>query len=485
MSKKIFSKEKEIASVECSKLYYVDILKDSIPVAFIYDKGKTEYSPDSRYILYNNEYLGPIDNVESLTLSNDEKQAIFKVEIDSRYYLYLNNKKIAGPFDYIEGIIFAEKSAKYAYVGTKDNVSYVYIENQKKYGPFDYVSELMFFDNDTLYFFANKENKWDFYIEGKAQNKTFEKLTFFTSLDKDRTKAVYCMKKQKEWFMGFLNGKVIGPFDNIGFQMRISKKLRKFACVVQKGKDSSLYVDGEKMSKAFKFIDFIQFFPDEKDVIYSVKDENGSYIYVNKQMILGPFEKIGFEISFSKDCKTIYYAVKENNKWTIGHTHLDDPEYKYIKDIDVPISCYEVFHLVFSEDINTIFYSTNDGNNFLAENKSFVFLGNEKPLGPFFIIENMICSKDGSILAFIIIEADGRYIYINGKKIAGPFLNLGALEIIDDFNILKFFAVKNREEDDLEQYIYFQENLYIGSFSGDSLIYFKNGKIMIRKAIKE
>lgn len=71
------------------------------------------------------------------------------------------------------------------------------------------------------------------------------------------------------------------------------------------------------------------------------------------------------------------------------------------------------------------------------------------------------------------------------KKIAGPFLNLGALEIIDDFNILKFFAVKNREEDDLEQYIYFQENLYIGSFSGDSLIYFKNGKIMIRKAIKE
>lgn len=483
----IYGEAKVIGKVSEGIVHFMTLIDEKLPFTLVYQKGKTEYSPNHYEILYGDTYTNHFDECSQLTISPDGKSILYIITSDGKNYLYLNDKELQSSDERIGDIEFSDDGKNYAYFLEKDGLWEVYLNDVKVSKEFDYYSTLVFLPDGSLGFLGQKDGTWHYYSTtiGELPHKFLKVGWLFRSPICDRA-AFFCAKSTiGSWIVYIDDKKLLGPFDCMGLPMASSPSHKNYAFTVVKENKWYIYINEQKINRDFDVIDFLAFLPNDKDIVCSEVKNDGTRIYLNDRLIAGPFEKLGFEMAFSQDCKRIYYSQCENEKWSIGHTDIDDPEKRYIKDIDITIPCSEVFNLLVSPDLSRIVYSTLlEKKNFYSE-KTIVSLGELGTFGIFETTDFFKISNDGSVIAFTAKEEESWYLYVNGKKVSGPFLAITGINFFENTSIIVYKAVISHDQSFPIFMMYMDGKNYTGQVDEHRMMYMEGNDTIIRQRINK
>lgn len=476
-----------LCKVEGDEVIYVDSTSDSKPIALVKNKGKSEYSIDSYYFLYKDEYIGPFDEIEQISSSKDNNNFLFLATKNDKSYIYLGKEMLDDSFEDAGDIMFAEEGDSYSYEVIKNNKSYVFINGHQAYGPFDSINSIIFPSRDKIYFFAKQGDVWDLYINGQEQKLLCDEIQYFLPVREGQyaKEIFYCIEKDEKWYTFFTDGRSAGPFDAMHFHIRHAEKSGDFAYVVINNGKCHLYRNNKKIAGPFLFIDYINFSPDEKNLIYVTKEHEGQYICIDRSVVAGPLAKTGFAVIISHDGKSIYYSSFQNGMWVIGHTYLDDEKREFHKDLTVPYKCKEIFHLGLLKTGNRIFYTTSSSNS--LEDRQYFYLQGFGSLGPFILIESIATSTYDDSFAFSARTQEGYVIYLNGKMVAGPFDHVMHCVFYEDSRLFEFRSMPIITDDiNVHRMIYIDGKVHLGFFDKRQkvAIYLKDGYIIKRTFTK-
>ncbi len=483
----VYGDAKIIGKISDGVVHFINLINENIPIALIYQKGKTEYSPNHYKFLYGDTYTNNFDECLKFVLSKDRKSILYTMILNEKHYLYLNDKELKKSDEIISNLKFSDDSKNYAYFLEKDGLWEVYLNDVKVSDSFDFHSELVFLPDGNLAFLGQKDNIWHYYStkNGKLPNEFVKVGWLFRSPVCDKT-GFFCAKSTSGAWDVYINDKeILGPFDCMGMPMTTSPSQKNYAFTVVKGNDWFVYVNDQKINRTFGVIDFLGFLPNDKDIICSEIKDDGSRIYLNDKLIAGPFEKLGFEMAFSKDCKRVYYSQCNEGKWSIGHTDFDDDEMKYVKDIDVRIPCEEVFNISVSPDLSKIVYSTLLEGKTLFTKQTIISLGELGTFGIFETSNFLKMSSDGSVIAFAAKENNSWYLYVNGKKVSGPFLAFMGMIFFKNTSILMYKAVISDEQNFPIYMIYVDGKNYTGIVDEYRMMYMEGDNIVLKERIKK
>jgi len=475
-----------VGKVDNETVNFVTLLDKNRPFVIAYRKGKTEYSPDSYTVSYDDSHLGIFDDISEVLVSPDGKSIIYVVEVDEKYYLCMDDKELKGPAEEFGDIDFSDDCKYFGCFLKKDGLWELHENNTKYKESFDEQSGLAYLPDGSLSFLGKKDNIWHYYTTTRGElpigfqtvgnlfrSPVSEQLGFFTAKTLTGKWEVY------------INDKVpLGPFDGMGMPIAMSSEDDNYAYTVIKDGEWYVYINDKKIDRVFANIDYLSFLPNNKDIVCSEIKPDGTRVYINDKLIAGPFKKLGFEIAFSPDCKRMYYSQKIDEKWSIGHTDIDDPEMKYVKDIDVTLPCFEVIKLLVLPDLSKIIYSVAANINNAMSMDTIVSLGD---LGTFGIFQTMFLlkiSKDGSVITFVAREDDEWYIYVNGKKVAGPFLGISFLDFYKDTSIIRYQAF-TAEASFPTFMLYMDGKNYVGQIDKYKIVYMDGDNIVLRERIKD
>ncbi len=482
----LYGDAKVVGKVPEGMVLFLALLNGKTPFALTYFKGKTEYSPHKYKILYGDVYTESFDDCYQVGLSPDGKTILYTINSDEKNYLYLNDKLLKESDERIGEIEFSIDGKNYAYSLEKDGLWEVYLNDVKVSEGFNYLSTLVFLADGSLDFLAGTDGVLHYYSTKKGMlPDEFKELEWiFASPVCDKT-ALFCVKASDgAWYVYINDNEILGPFDAMEMPMACSSLRKKYAFTVVKDDNSYIYVNEQKIDRAFESVDFLAFLPNDKDIVCTEVKDDGTRIYLNDKFIAGPFEKLGFEIVFSKDCKRMYYSKCDNGKWSIGHTDFDDAEMTYVKDVDVNIPCEEVFNILVSPDLSKIFYSTVlHGKMFFSE-KMVISLGKLGSFGVFESVDFFKISDDGSIVAFMVLEEKGWYLYVNGKKVAGPFISVMGVNFFKNTSIILYKAVISEEEAPILM-MYMDGKNYTGFVDEHRMLYMDGLNIISRERLQD
>ena len=483
----LYGEEKVVGKVPEGNVHFLASLDGKIPFALTYFKGKTEYSPHKYKILYGDVYTNSFDGCSQVALNPDGKSVLYIINSDEKNYLYLNDKKLQESDEKMGDVEFSNDGKNYAYSLEKDGLWEVYLNDVKVWDGFEYHSVLLFLEGGSLDFLAGRDGVWHYYStkKGMLPDEFKEVDWIFASPVCDKT-ALFCVKASDEAWYVYINDKgILGPFDAMEMPVATSFLRTKFAFTVSKDNNCYIYVDGQKIDRAFELVDFLAFLPNDKDIVCTEIKDDGTRIYLNDKFIAGPFEKLGFEIVFSKDCKRMYYSKCDNGKWSIGHTDFDDAEMTYVKDIDVNIPCEEVFNILVSADLSKIFYSTTVRGKIFFHEKIVISLGELGTFGAFERVDFFKISDDGSVVAFMALEGKKWYLYVNGKKVAGPFISVSGVDFFRNTSIILYKAVISKEEELPIFMMYMDGKNYTGLVDAHRMVYMDGTKIISRERLQD
>lgn len=181
----------------------------------------------------------------------------------------------------------------------------------------------------------------------------------------------------------------------------------------------------------------------------------------------------------------MYYSQCNEGKWSIGHTDFDDDEMKYVKDIDVRIPCEEVFNISVSPDLSKIVYSTLLEGKTLFTKQTIISLGELGTFGIFETSNFLKMSSDGSVIAFAAKENNSWYLYVNGKKVSGPFLAFMGMIFFKNTSILMYKAVISDEQNFPIYMIYVDGKNYTGIVDEYRMMYMEGDNIVLKERIKK
>lgn len=482
----VYGQAKVIGKVSDDVVHFMTLIEDNIPFILVYQEGNTEYSPNKYRFLYGETYTHSFDECSQFCLNPDGKSILYAISSDEKYYLYLNDKEITGPHENISALEFSDDGKSYAYFLKKDEQWQAHINDKIYNKTFDAHSNLIFLPDGTLNFLAQKDGIWHYHSTGKGElpNEFLKVGWFFRSPVSDKI-CFFCAKSKNGAWNVYINDKeILGPFDCMGLPMTTSHKAGNYAFTVVKEENWFIYVNDQKINRNFGVIDFLSFLPNNKDIICSEIKDDGTRIYLNEKLIAGPFEKLGFEMAFSPDCKRVYYSKYEDGEWSIGHTDFDDDQMKYVKDIDVTLPCSEVFNLLVSPDLSRIFYSTILKEEKLFSEKTIFSLGELGTFGVFESADFFKMSHDGSVVAFTAKEEESWYLYVNGKKVSGPFLAFMGITFFENTSIIMYKAVISHEQSFPIFMMYMDGKNYTGQVDEYKMMYMEEKNIILRERIK-
>ncbi|MGP1438532.1 MAG: hypothetical protein ACTTKH_05610 [Treponema sp.] len=467
-------------------VHFVTLVEDQDPFVVVYQNGRTEYSPDYYEILYGDSYTSPFDGCPDAITSPDGKSVLYVIFEKGTYYLYLNDKMVKASKRKMVDFKFSDDSKNYAYFLKEKDGWVAYLNNEKVSKSFDAHSDLIFLPDGSLEFLGGKDGIWHYYstTRGELENEFLKVGWFFRSPVCDKV-GFFCAKAiNGTWHVYINNKEILGPFDCMGMPMTVSQSGENYTFTVVRGNEWYVYINDQKVNRAFSVIDFLSFLPNNKDIVCSEVKDDGTRIYINEKLIAGPFEKLGFEMAFSPDCKRVYYSRLKDGKWCIGHTNVDDEKMKFVKDIDIDQACSEVFNLLVSPDLSKIMYSL------ILEKKDFfnedciVYLSDFGTFGKFEDIFFFKISKDGTVVAFTAKEEDGWYLYVNGEKVSGPFHSIPILSFFYDTSIILYKAFDFSREHTLPlSMIYMDGKNYSGQIDKHRIIYVDGEDIFVRERI--
>ena len=483
----VYGDAKVIGKVSDGVVHFMTLVDGRIPFALVYQEGKTEYSPNHYEILYGESYTTAFDECSQLAISPDRKSILYIITSDEKNYLYLNDKELQRSDEKIGNLEFSDDSKNYAYFLEKDGLWEVYLNDVKVSKEFDHHSTLVFLPDGSLDFLGQKDGIWHYYSTTKGElHQEFLKVGWFFRSPVCDKAGFFCAKVPEGTWHVYINDKeILGPFDCMGMPMTTSPSHKNYAFTVVRGDNWYVYVNDQKIDRDFGVIDFLSFLPNDKDIICSEVKDDGTRIYLNNKLIAGPFEKLGFEMAFSPDCKRVYYSQNKDGKWSIGHTDVDDDEMKYVKDIDVTIPCSEVFNLSVSPDLSRIVYSILlEKKNFYSE-ETIVSLGDLGTFGIFESTDFFKISNDGSVIAFVAKEDKSWYLYVNGKKVSGPFLAVTGITFFENTSIIVYKAVISHDQSFPIFMMYMEGKNYTGQVDENKMMYMDGDNIVLRERIEE
>lgn len=483
----VYGDAKVIGKVCDGVVHFMTLIDEKLPFVLVYQKGKTEYSPNHYKILYGDTYTNHFDECSQLTISPDGKSLLYVITSNEKNYLYLNDKELQRSNEKIGDIEFSDDSKNYAYFLEKDGLWEVYLNDTRISNGFDYHSTLEFLPDGSLCFLGQKDDIWHYYSSTKGESpEGFLKVGWLFRSPVCDNVGFFCAKSTIGSWHVYINDKeILGPFDCMGLPMMSSPSHKNYAFTVIKKNKWYIYVNDQKINRDFDMIDFLAFLPNDKDIVCSEIKDDGTRIYLNDRLIAGPFEKLGFEMAFSPDCKRIYYSQCENVKWSIGHTDIDDLEKKYVKDIDVTIPCAEVFNLLVSQDLSRIVYSTLLEKNKFYSDKAIVSLGDLGTFGIFEDVSFFKISNDGSVIAFTAKEEDSWYLYVNGEKVSGPFLAIIGIKFFENTSIIVYKAVISHDQSFPIFMMYIDGKNYTGQVDEHKMMYIEDSKIILKERLQK
>ena len=156
----IYGEAKVIGKVSEGIVHFMTLIDEKLPFTLVYQKWKTEYSPDHYEILYGDAYTNHFDECSQLTISPDGKSILYIITSDGKNYLYLNDKELQSSDERIGDIEFSDDGKNYAYFLEKDGLWEVYLNDVKVSKEFDYYSTLVFLPDGSLVFLGQKDGTW-------------------------------------------------------------------------------------------------------------------------------------------------------------------------------------------------------------------------------------------------------------------------------------------------------------------------------------
>jgi len=480
----VYGKAKVVGKVFDERVHFVTLLDKILPFTLVYQEGKTEYSPDYYKVLYGSSCVGIFDDCSQVLISPDGKYVIYVIEKDGKHYLYRNDKNLKGPVEKFGDIEFSDNSKDFGCFLEKDGMWELHENNTIYREKFDEQASLVYLADGSLAFLGKKDDIWNYYTTTKGKLPiSFSKVGLLLRSPVSEQMAFFTAKSLNGKWLVYINDKeALGPFDSMGMPVAISSSGNNHAYTVVKEKEWYIYINDKKIDRAFGSIDYLSFLPNNKDIVCSEIKPDGARIYINEKLIAGPFEKLGFEIVFSPDCKRMYYSQRNDGKWSIGHTDIDDPEMKYIKDIDVTLPCFEVIKLLVYPDLSRIIYSVASDINNTMSLDTIVSLGDLGTFGIFQMVLFMQISKDGSTIAFVAKEEKDWFVYVNGKKVAGPFFGISMLFFYQNTSIIKYQVFMSETSLPIFM-LYMDGKNYVGQIDKDKIVYVDGDDIVLKERI--
>lgn len=138
----VYGDAKVIGKVCDGVVHFMTLIDEKLPFVLVYQKGKTEYSPNHYKILYGDTYTNHFDECSQLTISPDGKSLLYVITSNEKNYLYLNDKELQRSNEKIGDIEFSDDSKNYAYFLEKDGLWEVYLNDTRISNGFDYHSTL-------------------------------------------------------------------------------------------------------------------------------------------------------------------------------------------------------------------------------------------------------------------------------------------------------------------------------------------------------
>lgn len=475
---------KVVGTIPDGKVHFVTVVDGNVPFALVFQEGNTDYSPDHYNVLYGTSYVGTFDDCSQILVSPNNKYILYVVEKDEKHHLYKNNLKLKANAEDFGTIDISNDSENFGCF-LKTNGMWELHENNTKFSKsFTEQAGLVYLPDGNLAFLGENDGIWNYYttIGGKLPIDFLKVALLFKSPISDGMAFFSAKNLKGKWevYMDYEN--VVGPFDGMGLPMAFSSVTKNHAYTGIRDNVWYVFVNNKKIDRAFSGIDYLSFLPNGEDIVCSEVSVDGTRIYINEKLIAGPFERLGFEMSFSPDCKRVYYSKCTEGKWSIGHTDIDDPEKKYIKDMDVTLPCSEVMKLLVSPDLSKIVYSIAlKGRNMSLD--SVVSLGDLGTFGVFQTMYLLQISKDSSTIIFASKENNDWYIYVNGKKVAGPFLGIPTLTFFKDTSIILYRAYVAQSSFPAFM-LYMDGKNYVGHIDDDKLVYMEGEKIILKERIR-
>ncbi len=278
-----------------------------------------DYMKDGKaYVKYQNESIGPFDEVNKIAVI--EKLLSFSYKKEGKSYLYLNGKSI-GPYDYIE-IPYNIKATE-AYLYKTNGEYFIQIVNGKLEGPFSSSPSIAYNSETNRYLIVagskgDKEviycgNKFgpfnDVYrAYGDFYNITFskEKLPSLIVENKDQTYSIYVDEKM----IGPFKGKPAYFYDSTSQNYAIT-----YSTLNSNGQEEFNLILNEQVIGPFKSVKFNTNLAKETAAFYdfefAVEDFNDKFYLIYPNKIFGPFDDCKFEYD--------YYPKNESVMYTIGN----------------------------------------------------------------------------------------------------------------------------------------------------------------------